>query len=100
MRHLGETNFEVSTSLAYTGGGVINSFEISYRLSTSSESIMIENVPATSTSDQLVWTGTFTVPDTDFNPATDVANIQFFVFVINQFNYKSNGTIISGMSAS
>ena len=80
VRHLGETNFEVSTSLAYTGGGTINSFEISYRLSTSSESMMIDNVPATSGSDQLVWTGTFSISDTDFDPANDVKNIQFFVF--------------------
>lgn len=98
MRQLGASaEFEVSTSLAYTGGGVIDFFEISYRQSTSGEFRTLENVQATSSGDPLVWTGTFTIEDSDFDPSTDVENIQFLVFVINQFGYKSNGSIVSGM---
>ena len=98
VRQLGASaEFEVSTSLAYTGGGVIDFFEISYRQSTSGEFRTLENVQATSSGDPLVWTGTFTIEDSDFDPSTDVENIQFLVFVINQFGYKSNGSIVSGM---
>ena len=98
VRQLGASaEFEVSTSLAYTGGGVIDFFEVSYRQSTSGEFRRLENVQATSSGNPLVWTGTFTVADSDFDPSTDVENIQFLVFVINQFNYKSNGSIVSGM---
>ena len=86
-----EANFQVSASLAYTGGGVIDFFEVSYRLSTTSGFIKINNVPATSSSDSLVWTGTFSISDPNFDPAS----IQFLVFAVNEFNYRSNGSIIS-----
>ena len=89
--------FEVPTSLAYTGGGVISFFEVSYRQSTSGKFRRLENVQATPSGDPLVWTGTFTIADSDFDPPIDVENIQFLVFIINQFNYKSNGSIVSGM---
>ena len=89
--------FEVSTSLAYTGGGAIDSFTVSYRQSTSGEFKRLGNVPATSNSNPLVWTGTFTLSDDDFDPSTSVESIQFLVFAINQFGYQSNGSIVSGM---
>ena len=99
VRQLGASlaTFEVSTSLAYTGGGVINSFDVSYRQSTSGEFRNVKSVTATSSGDLLVWTGTFTIADADLDPSTGVENIQFLVFVNNQFGYKSNGSIVSGI---
>lgn len=98
VRQVGETaNFEVSTSLAYTGGSAISSFQVSYRLSTSGEFTKLDNVRATSSSDPLVWTGTFIISNPDIDLATDVKNMQFLVFVTNRDNYKSNGSIVSGM---
>jgi hypothetical protein len=91
--------FEVSASLAYTGGGVIDYFTVSYRQSTEfGEYIELDRVSATSSGDPLVWTGTFTISDPDFNPSTDVKNIQFLVYATNQFNHKSNGSIVQGMN--
>ena len=87
-------NFEVSASLAYTGGAAISFFGISYGQSTTSEFIRIENVQATSSSDPLVWMGTFTITDPGFDPATD---LQFSVFVTNQFNYRSSEMIVQGI---
>ena len=100
MRQLGASlaTFEVSTSLAYTGGGAIISFDVSYRRSTSGEFRNLKSVTATSSGDPLVWTGTYTIADADFDPSTGVENIQFLVFVNNQFGYQSNGSFVSGMT--
>lgn len=86
------TTFQVSTSLAYTGGGIISFFDVSYRQSTTSAFVNIDNVPATRAGNDLVWTGIFTISDLN----VDKSNLQFLVYVVNEFNYKSNGTIISG----
>ena len=97
VRQLGASaEFEVSTSLAYTGGGVIDFFTVSYRQSTFGEFRELGRVLATSSGDSLVWTGTFTISDPDFDPSTDVENIQFLVFVFNQFGFQSNGSVVSG----
>ena len=98
MRQLGASaEFEVSTSLAYTGGGVIDFFTVSYRQSTFGEFRELGRVPATSGGDSLVWTGTFTISDPDFDPSTDAENTQFLVFVFNQFGFQSNGSVVLGM---
>ena len=98
VRQLGASaEFEVSTSLAYTGGGVIDFFTVSYRHSAFGEFRELGSVSATSSGDSLVWTGTFTISDPDFDPSTDVENIQFLVFVFNQFGFQSNGSVVSGV---
>lgn len=97
VRQLGASaEFEVSTSLAYTGGGVIDIFTVSYRQSTFGEFRELGRVSATSSGDSLVWTGTFTISDPDFDPSTDAENIQFLVFVYNQFGFQSNGSVVLG----
>lgn len=91
----GSTNFHVSASLAYTGGGRIDFFEISYRLSTSNAFIQIDDVRATSdVSNNLVWTGNFSLSDANLDAQSQ--SIQFLVVAVNQYNYKSNGTISEG----
>ena len=94
MVQVGEgPNFQVSASLAYTGGGAIRFFEVSYRFSTMEGFTPLDNVQAVASSDSLVWTGTFSISNEDFDPE----NVQFFVFVENELGYKSNGTVSSGM---
>ena len=85
-------NFRVSASLAYTGGGAIRFFEVSYRFSTMDPFTQLDNVPAVASSDSLVWTGMFSISDEDF----DLENVQFFVFVEKELGFKSNGTLGSG----
>ena len=98
VRQLGASaEFEVSTSLAYTGGGVIDFFTVSYRQSTFGEFRELGRVSATSSGDSLVWTGTFTISDPDFDPSTDGESTQFLVFVFNQFGFQSNGSVVFGM---
>ena len=70
---------------------------MSYRQSTFGEFRELGRVSATSGGDSLVWTGTFNISDTDFDPSTNVENVQFLVFVFNQFGFQSNGLIVSGM---
>ena len=86
-------NFQVSASLAYTGGGAIRFFEVSYRLSVMDGFTRLDNVPAITSSDSLVWTGTFSISVMDF----DAETVQFLVFVENERGFKSNGTLGLGM---
>ena len=90
-------SFRVSASLAYTGGGNISYFEIGYRLSTSDTFFQIGKVRAVSDGiSGLVWTGNFEIDINDIQ--SPARSVQFLVFVTNQFNFKTNGTISEGNS--
>ena len=86
VTRLNMTTFNLSVSLAYTGGGAITHFRVSFRNTGTTSWDSLEDIPATPSPDSsLVWNGV--VSRDEF---AAYSQVEFLLSVINQHGFKSN----------
>ena len=80
------TTFNLSVSLAYTGGGAITHFRVSFRKTRTTPWTPPEEIPAIpSPNSNLVWSGV--VSKNEFAASSQV---EFMLSVTNQHGFESN----------
>ena len=88
VTRLNRTTFNLSVSLAYTGGGAITHFRVSSRNTGTAPWTPLEDIPATpSPNSSLVWNGV--VSRDEF---AAYYQVEFLLSVINQDGFESNST--------
>ena len=88
VTRLNRTTFNLSVSLAYTGGGAITHFKVSSRNTGTTPWTPLEDIPATpSPNSSLVWNGV--VSRDEF---AAYYQVEFLLSVINQDGFESNST--------
>ena len=86
VTRLNRTTFNLSVSLAYTGGGAITHFRVSFRDTSTTPWTSTEDIPATpSPNSSLVWNGV--VSRDEF---AAYSQVEFLLSVINQHGFESN----------
>ena len=86
VTRLNMTTFNLSVSLAYTGGGAITHFRVSFRDTGTTPWSPLEDLPATpSPNSNLVWNGIVSS-----NEFATYSQVEFMLNVINQRGFVSN----------
>ena len=91
VTRLNTTTFNLSASLAYTGGGAITHFRVSFRNTRTTSWTPLENVPVTSSPDSsLVWNGVMNRDE--FNTSV---SLTFQVLVVNAHGLVSAEALVT-----
>ena len=86
VTRLNRATFNLSVSLAYTGGGAITHFRVSFRNTGTTSWDSLEDIPATPSPDSsLVWNGV--VSRDEF---AAYSQVEFLLSVINEHGFESN----------
>ena len=86
VTRLNRTTFNLSVSLAYTGGGAITHFRISFRNTENTSWIPLGEIPAIPSPDSsLVWN--WVVSRDEF---ATYSQVEFLLSVINEHGFESN----------